>query len=134
MLNRGYIMMAYGELFSLQPTYFSSERDSFMADSYVTYGAKLDSEAVTRTLEHIFRTNLANEEASLRENPKGQSKRPTPICIWGLHGIGKTAIVKTFAADNGWKFRYCAPAQFEEMGDLHGLPVRKGSEIDKGAL
>ena len=95
-----------------------------MADSYVTYGAKLDSEAVTRTLEHIFRTNLANEEASLRENPKGQSKRPTPICIWGLHGIGKTAIVKAFAAANGWKFRYCAPAQFEEMGDLHGLPIR----------
>ena len=23
----------------------------------------------------------------------------------------------------GWRFAYCAPAQFEEMGDLHGLPV-----------
>ncbi|MEY2802274.1 MAG: hypothetical protein RL513_1859 [Pseudomonadota bacterium] len=95
-----------------------------MSDSYTTYGAQLDSESVTRALEHIFRTNLANEERTAAASPGGQGKRPTPICIWGLHGIGKTAIVKSFAAANGWKFRYCAPAQFEEMGDLHGLPVR----------
>lgn len=95
-----------------------------MSDSYTTYGAQLDSESVTRALEHIFRTNLANEEKTAAASPNGQGKRPTPICIWGLHGIGKTAIVKAFAAANGWKFRYCAPAQFEEMGDLHGLPVR----------
>jgi MoxR-like ATPase len=95
-----------------------------MSDSYTTYGAQLDSESVTRALEHIFRTNLANEEKTAAASPNGQGKRPTPICIWGLHGIGKTAIVKSFAAANGWKFRYCAPAQFEEMGDLHGLPVR----------
>ncbi len=95
-----------------------------MADSYTTYGAQLDSEAVSRVLEHIFRTNLVNEEKSAQASANGQGKRPTPICIWGLHGIGKTAVVKAFAAANGWKFRYCAPAQFEEMGDLHGLPVR----------
>jgi hypothetical protein len=95
-----------------------------MSDSYTTYGAQLDSEAVSRVLEHIFRTNLVNEEKSAQEGANGQGKRPTPICIWGLHGIGKTAVVKSFAAANGWKFRYCAPAQFEEMGDLHGLPVR----------
>jgi MoxR-like ATPase len=47
-----------------------------------------------------------------------------------LHGIGKTAIVKSFANANGWKFRYCAPAQFEEMGDLHGLPVRHDPNPD----
>ncbi len=101
-----------------------------MSDSYTTYGAKLDSESVTRALEHIFRTNLANEEKSAGASPNGQGKRPTPICIWGLHGIGKTAIVKAFAASNGWKFRYCAPAQFEEMGDLHGLPVRNDPNPD----
>lgn len=83
-----------------------------MSDSYTTYGTQLDSEAITRVLEHIFRTNLANEEKSASATPNGQGKRPTPICIWGLHGIGKTAIVKAFAAANGWKFRYCAPAQF----------------------
>ncbi len=103
---------------------FTSEGYATMSDSYTTYGAQLDSESVTRALEHIFRTNLANEERTAATSPGGQGKRPTPICIWGLHGIGKTAIVKSFAAANGWKFRYCAPAQFEEMGDLHGLPVR----------
>jgi hypothetical protein len=86
------------------------------------YGAELDSISLERTLEHVFRTNLANEERSLSATGKGV--RPTPICIWGSHGIGKTAVVKAFAARHGWKFRYCAPAQFEEMGDLHGLPVR----------
>jgi len=80
------------------------------------YGARLDADQVYSALDHIFRTNLDNESLS--------GRRPTPICIWGSHGIGKTAVVKSFAKKNGWKFRYCAPAQFEEMGDLHGLPVR----------
>jgi len=80
------------------------------------YGAQLDADNVNTALNHIFQTNLANEAST--------GRRPTPICIWGSHGIGKTAVVKSFAHKNGWKFRYCAPAQFEEMGDLHGLPVR----------
>jgi MoxR-like ATPase len=101
-----------------------------MNDSSNTYGARLDSEAITRTLDHIFRTNLANEEMSSKLDSKGAGKRPTPICIWGSHGIGKTAIVKHFANKNGWKFRYCAPAQFEEMGDLHGLPMRIDPDPD----
>jgi MoxR-like ATPase len=80
------------------------------------YGARLDADNIDSALNHIFQTNLENEALT--------GRRPTPICIWGSHGIGKTAIIKSFAQKNGWKFRYCAPAQFEEMGDLHGLPVR----------
>lgn len=94
-----------------------------MNHTAISYGASLDAEHITHTLEHIFRTNLAHEQG-----PHG--KRPTPICIWGTHGIGKTAVVKAFAQENGWKFRYCAPAQFEEMGDLHGLPVRLDASPD----
>ncbi len=101
-----------------------------MSDDYITYGAKLDSESVTRALDHIFRTNLANEEKSAPDSSGTNGKRPTPVCIWGLHGIGKTAIVKSFANENGWKFRYCAPAQFEEMGDLNGLPVKNDPNPD----
>ena len=86
-----------------------------MAKTTGTYGAELDALALQRILSHIFRTNLANEDSD--------GSRPTPICIWGSHGIGKTSLIKDFAHRNGWKFRYCAPAQFEEMGDLHGLPV-----------
>ncbi|MCP4130117.1 MAG: hypothetical protein GY754_03770 [bacterium] len=35
----------------------------------------------------------------------------------------KTQLVQDFAHSRGWKFAYCAPAQFEEMGDLHGMPL-----------
>ena len=94
-----------------------------MADTVLNYGAELDAQELVRTLDHVFRTNLALEERSIIQH--GRSLRPTPICIWGSHGIGKTALVKALAERNGWKFRYCAPAQFEEMGDLHGLPVRQ---------
>jgi MoxR-like ATPase len=86
-----------------------------MGQSTEVYGAELDALTLERILTHIFRTNLVSEETS--------GRRPTPICIWGSHGIGKTSLIKHFANRNGWKFRYCAPAQFEEMGDLHGLPV-----------
>ena len=95
-----------------------------MTDALKSFGAELDSDAAIRVLEHVFKTNLENEEASAVKDPSGNVKRPTPICIWGSHGIGKTAMIKDLAKKHGWKFRYCAPAQFEEMGDLHGLPVR----------
>jgi MoxR-like ATPase len=83
--------------------------------SLVTYGAKLDSIRLARALEHIFDTNLERQKS-------GHSA--TPVCIWGTHGLGKTTSVKDFAKARGWKLAYCAPAQFEEMGDLHGLPTR----------
>ena len=86
-----------------------------MGHSTETYGAELDAISLERILAHIFRTNLASEDNT--------GRRPTPICIWGSHGIGKTSLIKDFATRKGWKFRFCAPAQFEEMGDLHGLPV-----------
>lgn len=95
-----------------------------MTNALTNFGAELDSDTVIQVLEHIFKTNLENEEALATKDQNGQGKRPTPICIWGSHGIGKTAVIKDLAKKHGWKFRYCAPAQFEEMGDLHGLPVR----------
>lgn len=50
------------------------------------------------------------------------TNRKAPICIWGTHGIGKTQLIQDFAKKNGMGFKYIAPAQFEEMGDLHGIP------------
>ena len=88
-----------------------------MSEDLLFYGSRLDATALASALEHFFTTNLANEKAS--------GERPTPICIWGAHGIGKTLLVTDFAKREGWKLAYCAPAQFEEMGDLHGLPMRK---------
>lgn len=95
-----------------------------MNDSGKTYGAQLDPNALEKTLNHIFITNLSNENETFNNITSGKIKRPTPICIWGLHGIGKTDLVRSIAKTNNWRFRYCAPAQFEEMGDIHGLPYK----------
>lgn len=72
----------------------------------LTYGSEVGSESVRRLVEHQL------------ECPG----RPVPVCIWGLHGIGKTELVREIATDRGIPLVYLAPAQFEEMGDLLGMP------------
>ncbi len=79
-----------------------------------TYGNALNAGAVVRFLDHVLGANNRH----LREG-----KMPSPVCIWGAHGVGKTQLVEQFARDRGLDFIYLAPAQFEEMGDLIGLPV-----------
>jgi MoxR-like ATPase len=80
------------------------------------YGDTLNAKELEDFLAFLLETNLAREEKT--------KERPTPICIWGRHGLGKTASVISFAKKNEWKLAYCAPAQFEEMGDFHGLPIK----------
>ena len=79
-------------------------------------GARLGGAELQKVLEQLFDTNLILEEKT--------GRRPTPICIWGTHGMGKTQIAMDIAKSKKWKIAYCAPAQFEEMGDLHGLPFK----------
>jgi hypothetical protein len=83
------------------------------------YGARLDAARLGRLLDHVFQSNLRAQE-------RGQAG--TPVCIWGTHGLGKTALVQDYAREHNWRFAYCAPAQFEEMGDLHGLPTLMQAE------
>ena len=78
----------------------------------MTYGAKVTADSVTTLLQHSLDTMLQTTQA----------ERPTPVCIWGLHGIGKTELVRDLAKAKGCQFVYIAPAQFEEMGDLIGMP------------
>lgn len=85
-----------------------------MAGNLLQYGAKVYSEKLKEVLNHMF---MRNDELNK------QGKRGTPMCIWGTHGLGKTQIVTDFAMEQNWKLAYCEPAQFEEMGDLHGIPV-----------
>jgi hypothetical protein len=84
------------------------------AYQYTTYGTKTHSEEVAQFVEHILRANLDAE---------ARGKRKTPICIWGRHGIGKTELVEAIARRNNYQWAYIAPAQFEEMGDLVGMPA-----------
>ncbi len=76
---------------------------------YIAYGAKVNAEEVAAFLSHSLQM--------LKDRG-----RVTPLCIWGTHGIGKTELVRDFAKENNCAFVYIAPAQFEEMGDLIGLP------------
>ena len=78
-----------------------------------TLGQQLNSTELKDVLNHIFKRNDKISETGLRG---------TPIMLWGNHGLGKTQIIMDFAKKNKWKMAYCAPAQFEEMGDLHGMP------------
>lgn len=80
---------------------------------YIQYGTKTLADELVRFLDHMCSANRAAEAAK---------KRKTPVCIWGEHGIGKTQIVESFARERGYEFVYVAPAQFEEMGDLVGMP------------
>ena len=77
------------------------------------YGPKLDPIALQKVLDHVMARNAQIAEAG---------HLGTPLCVWGSHGLGKTQMVQEYARSKGWKFTYCAPAQFEEMGDLHGIP------------
>ena len=72
--------------------------------------------------EGLGRRVDARRLAQLAEHICERSDR-TPLCIWGPAGIGKTEIVRDLAARRGWGFVEIAPAQFEEMGDFHGLPA-----------
>lgn len=79
-----------------------------------TYGKVITTSKLNELLEHVFETNNQLQSKGMRS---------TPILIWGKHGLGKTQSVLDYAKEKGWKIAYCAPAQFEEMGDLHGMPT-----------
>ncbi len=83
------------------------------SNNHIYYGTKCNTGELKEFIRHTIQTNQRAEE---------QNKRKTPICIWGDHGIGKTQTVETYARENGFAFAYIAPAQFEEMGDLLGMP------------
>lgn len=85
-----------------------------MSTTLPTLGPRLRAEEVERVLEHVFLRNDRIAEGG---------RRGVPLCIWGSHGLGKTELLKSFARARGWALAYCAPAQFEELGDLHGLPA-----------
>jgi hypothetical protein len=82
--------------------------------NYLFYGSKAHSPEVIDFMEHILESNLRAE---------AEGRKKTPICLWGTHGIGKTEVVQQIAQHKSYQFVYVAPAQFEEMGDLIGMPA-----------
>lgn len=81
--------------------------------NYVYYWTKTHSTEIKDFILHIIKSNEINTESN---------KKKLPICVWWSHWIWKTNIVEQLAEENGYEFKYIAPAQFEEMGDLIGMP------------
>ncbi len=81
--------------------------------NYIFYGTKTNATDVRTFIEHNLKANELAED---------EGKKRTPLCIWGMHGIGKTELVEAIARENNYQWAYIAPAQFEEMGDLVGMP------------
>ena len=88
-----------------------------MSDTLIHYGPNGNTKSIEEILDFIFTSNINSPE-----------KTPTPLCLWGTHGLGKTEMIKDYAKNKGWGFEYIAPAQFEEMGDLHGMPETKANK------
>ena len=78
------------------------------------YGLELSAPEISTFMTHIHAPGLQSA---------GHRDLIRPVCIWGRAGIGKTQMVRAYAAAQGFDFAYIAPAQFEEMGDFHGLPM-----------
>ncbi|MCH2044696.1 MAG: AAA family ATPase [Saprospiraceae bacterium] len=95
-----------------------ANKDNKQKHNYIFYGTKTTASEVDDFIQHVITTC---------ERAEAQGRKKTPVCIWGKHGIGKTQLVEAIAQERGYKWAYIAPAQFEEMGDLVGMPrVRDG--------
>lgn len=79
---------------------------------YSTYGRVCNMHEVRAFLLREFELNRLNFE---------RGKRRRVPCIWGQPGIGKTDVVKSFSKE-GYVVKHVPLAQFEEMGDLNGVP------------
>jgi hypothetical protein len=79
----------------------------------IFYGPKVSGAEYRTLLELLFNTNRHSIARGLQ---------PVPLCVWGLPGVGKTQSIRDFAAERSLGFLQINPAQFEEMGDITGMP------------
>ena len=89
------------------------------------YGERVGYEGLDMFMDEVFAMNL--------EADKSNSNERFATCIWGNAGIGKTAKIKQRCKSPviwnkqeypGYAVYDVPIAQFEEMGDLHGMPSR----------
>lgn len=89
-----------------------------------TFGATGNPAEVSAFVEHYIKRNMVNAKRGLPRYP---------VCIWGVRGIGKTDVVKQLVSREVVNYVVDLPiAQIEEMGDFHGLPLRK--ELEDGSV
>ena len=90
-----------------------------------TFGVTKSPTEITEFIEHQVKVNIENVK---------QGRPKYTVCIWGPKGVGKTDIVKQLEQREMVKHVISIPlAQIEEMGDIHGLPI-KAKEEDSGRI
>jgi hypothetical protein len=86
------------------------------------YGARLSYSELDQFIEDTISLDSYNEISNVERYG---------TCIWGFSGVGKTSKLKQLRNTpvswngknyNGYDVRSVPIAQFEEMGDLHGMP------------
>ncbi|RLI47516.1 hypothetical protein DRO61_07825 [Candidatus Bathyarchaeota archaeon] len=91
------------------------------------HGSKVFAQDLDLFLGDVFAMNAVSDEIDETESSRFAS------CVWGHPGIGKTAKIKQFAKTpvtwkgkdyDGYKVHDVPIGQFEEMGDLHGMPEK----------
>ena len=91
------------------------------------HGGKVFSQDLDLFLGDIFAMNAEADKKDAIDTSRFAA------CIWGHPGIGKTAKIKQYAKTpvvwqgkeyDGYKVHDVPIGQFEEMGDLHGMPER----------
>jgi len=78
-----------------------------------TYGPVVKRREYQGILSTVTRTN---------QRLISEGRQPIPLCVWGLAGVGKTQSIRDFALREKFHFLQINPAQFEEMGDITGMP------------
>ena len=74
--------------------------------AYEYHGTILTADRIMFFLEHVYNSNLTTVE----RNDQGKK---VPICIWGKHGIGKTALPEQLAENLGIGFEKISPANLK---------------------
>ena len=82
---------------------------------------------MSQTAKEVNSQELFQVIDHIRSIPHTRGNIIRPLFVWGKPGYGKTEMIREYAEQRNLDFIYCAPAQFEEMGDLHGIP-----EIENG--
>ena len=85
----------------------------------------------TTEITHGPTLNTVQLKAFIKTLAFEQQANLPPICVWGQHGIGKSELIQELAKEWDWPLVYCSPAQFEEMGDLTGLPYLNEQNDDR---
>jgi len=84
----------------------------------ITYGKDV---SMTRLREFL------NREMEMNRYAFAAGRRRRVPCVWGLPGVGKTDLIKAYK-DEGYVVKSVPLAQFEEMGDLNGIPREQQDE------